>query len=114
MTSPIATPTEADSPAPTQSPAAQAHALRALADLLENTDAGELSVTFSADRISIQVPADAACPDTRAARVTLLAKATGGTARRETAPGPTRGWITADGLLAGHAVRIYTPIGEPS
>jgi hypothetical protein len=95
-------------------PAAQVHALRALAGFLEHTGVPGLSLTLSGDRISIQVPAHTADAEARAATVALLAIATGATATRDDTAGRTRGWVSAKGHLAGHAVDIFTPSGEPS
>jgi hypothetical protein len=92
--------------------AAQAHALRAAAAFLERTGLASLALSFSGDRISIQVPADLADPASRTAAVARLAAALGGQPTRNQAPGATRGWIHADGQLAGHPVDVYTPI-EP-
>jgi hypothetical protein len=114
VTSPATTHTATSQAVPTPSPAAQVHALRALAEFLEHTGVPGLSLTLSADRINIQVPEHTADAHTRAATVALLATAVGGTARRETAPGPTCGWVFADGLLSGHVVHLYTAIGAAS
>jgi hypothetical protein len=40
----------------------------------------------------------------------VLAAAAGGQAARDTRPGRTRGWIRADGQIAGHHARIFTAI----
>ena len=92
--------------------AAQAHALRAAAAFIEHAGIPGLSLTVDEGQITIQVPADLAGPASRAAAVTLLAAAAGGQAARDTRPGPTRGWIRADGQIAGHHVRIFTAITE--
>jgi hypothetical protein len=90
--------------------AAQAHALRAAAALIEQAGIAGLSLTID-DRITIQVPEHLAAPAARAAAVARLAAATSGRASRDTRPGSrTRGWVFADGQLAGHAVRIFTAI----
>lgn len=92
--------------------AAQAHALRAAAALIERAGITGLSLTIGAD-ILIQVPEYLAPPAARAAAVAWLAAATGGRATADTRPGSrTRGWVFADGQLAGHPVRIFTAIGE--
>jgi hypothetical protein len=92
--------------------AAQAHALRAAAAFIEQAGIPGLSLTIDQDRITIQVPAHLAGPASRAAAVTLLAAAAGGRAARDMRPGPTRGWISADGQIAGHHARIFTAITE--
>jgi hypothetical protein len=88
--------------------AAQAHALRAAAAFIEQAGIPGLSLTLDADQITIQVPVHLAGPASRAAAVTMLAAAAGGQAARDTRPGPTRGWIRAEGQIAGHHVRIFT------
>ncbi|MGE5285861.1 MAG: hypothetical protein ACM3ML_01390 [Micromonosporaceae bacterium] len=90
--------------------AAQAHALRAAAALIERAGIAGPSLTIG-EQITIQVPARLAGA-ARAAAVEVLAAATGGQAVRETRPGPTRGWVLAEGQLAGHPVQIFTPIGH--
>ena len=81
--------------------AAQAHALRAAAALIERAGITGLYVVISGDQITIQVPEQAAA-------------VAGGQAVRDTRPGATRGWVIADGEAAGHAVHIFTPIqGTP-
>jgi hypothetical protein len=92
--------------------AAQAHALRAAAALIERAGIAGLSLTIDPDQITIQVPASLAAPAVRVAAVTLLAAATGGRAACHTRPGPDRGWVFADGQAAGHPVRIFTPIEQ--
>jgi hypothetical protein len=80
--------------------AAQAHALRAAAALIERAGITGLYVVISGDQITIQVPEHPAVA--------------GGQAVRDTRPGATRGWVIADGEAAGHAVHIFTPIqGTP-
>jgi hypothetical protein len=88
--------------------AAQAHALRAAAAFIEQAGIPGLSLTIDQDQITIQVPVYLAGPASRAAAVTLLAAAAGGQAARDARPGPTRGWIRAEGQIAGHHVRIFT------
>ena len=56
------------------------------------------------------MPEHIAGPASRAAAVALLAAAAGGRAAREDRPGPTLGWVRADGQIAGHHVRIFTAI----
>ena len=92
--------------------AAQAHALRAAAAFIEQAGIPGLSLTVDESQIIIQVPADLAGPASRTAAVTLLAAAADGRAARVTRPGPTRGWIRAEGQIAGHHVRIFTAITE--
>ena len=92
--------------------AAQAHALRAAAAFIEQAGIPGLSLTVDPDQIVIQVPASLAGPAARTAAVTLLAAAAGGRADRDTRPGGTRGWIRAEGQIAGHDVRIFTPVTE--
>ena len=92
--------------------AAQAHALRAAAAFIETAGIPGLSLTVDEGQITIQVPADLAGPAARTAAVTLLAAAAGGRAARDTRPGPTRGWIRAEGQIAGHHARIFTAITE--
>jgi hypothetical protein len=92
--------------------AAQAHALRAAAAFIETAGIPGLSLTVDEDQILIQVPADLAGPAARTAAVTLLATAAGGRAAPDTRPGRTRGWIRAEGQIAGHHARIFTPITE--
>jgi hypothetical protein len=92
--------------------AAQAHALRAAAAFIEQAGIPGLSLTIGQDQITIQVPVDLAGPAARTAAVTLLACAAGGHAARVTRPGPTRGWINADGQIAGHHAHIFTAITE--
>ena len=91
--------------------AAQAHALRAAAVLIEQAGIAGLSLTIDGNQITIQVPACLSGPAARTAAVALLAAATGAQAARQTRPGPTQGWVHAEGQLAGHPVRIFTPIG---
>ena len=95
--------------------AAQAHALRAAAALIEQAGIAGLSLTIDPDRITIQVPVHLAGPAARTAAVAVLAAAAGGRPSRDTAPGSrTHGWVFADGQSAGHAVRIFTAIeGTP-
>ena len=92
--------------------AAQAHALRSAAAFIERAGIPGLHLTVDGDRIVIQVPADLAGPASRAAAVTWLAAAAGGRAAPEGRPGRTPGWIRADGQVAGHPVRIFTPVTE--
>ncbi len=95
--------------------AAQAHALRAAAAFIERVGLAGLSLTIDPDRITIQVPACLASPACRAAAVAHLATTAGGRAARDTAPGSRiRGWVLADGEIAGHAVHIFTAIEETS
>ena len=97
-------------PLPARPLAAQAHALRAAAAFIEAAGIPGLSLTVDPDQIVIQVPAGLGGPAARTAAVTLLAAAAGGRAARDARPGPTRGWVRAEGQIAGHHVRIFTPI----
>jgi hypothetical protein len=90
--------------------AAQAHALRAAATLIERAGITGLSLTIDTGLITIQVPGGLAGPAARTSAVAWLAAATGARPARNTRPGPTCGWIFAHGQLAGHPVRIFTPI----
>jgi hypothetical protein len=94
--------------------AAQAHALRAAAAFIEQAGVPGLSLTIDEGQITIQVPVHLAGPASRQAAVTRLAAAAGGLAARDTRPGPTRGWISATGQIAGHHVRIFTAVTEPA
>ena len=86
--------------------AAQAHALHAAAAFLERAGISGLCLSVSQDYITIQVPADLAGLDARTTAVARLAAAAGGQATA------ARGWVTADGELAGHPVHIFTPAGD--
>jgi hypothetical protein len=93
--------------------AAQAHALRAAAAFIERAGIAGLSLTIDPDQITIQVPERLAGPACRAAAVAHLAATAGGRAARDTTPGSQiRGWVLGDGQVAGHAVRIFTPIEQ--
>lgn len=93
--------------------AAQAHALRAAAAFVEQAGIPGLALVID-DQIVIQVPSSLAGPEARTAAVARLAAAAGGRAARQDRPGRTRGWITADGQIAGHPVHIFTAITEES
>jgi hypothetical protein len=93
--------------------AAQAHAMRAAATLIERAGITGLSLIIDTGLITIQIPAALAGPAARTAAAARLAAATGARLARNTTPGPTCGWIFADGQLAGHPVRIFTPL-EPT
>ena len=97
-----------DTVIPARPLAAQVHALHAAAAFLEHAGIPGLYLTINEDRVGIQVPACLAGPDARIAAVTLLAAAAGGQAAARA------GWVIADGDLAGHPVRIYTPIADQS
>jgi len=86
--------------------AAQAHALHAAAAFIERAGISGLCLSVSEDRITIQVPADLAGLEARTAAVARLAAAAGGQAAA------ARGWVTADGDLAGHPVHIFTSAGS--
>ena len=90
--------------------AAQAHALRAAAAFIEQAGISGLSLTIDSGQITIQVPEHLAGPASRTAAVAVLAAAAGGQAARDMRPGRTRGWIFADGQIAGHQARIFTAI----
>ena len=60
------------------------------------------------------MPAHLASPASRAAAVTCWPPPPAASAARDTRPGPTRGWIRADGQIAGHHARIFTAITEDS
>jgi hypothetical protein len=92
--------------------AAQAHALRAAATLIEPAGITGLTLTIDTGLITIQVPAALAGPAARTAAVARLAAATGARPARNTTPGPTCGWMFAHGQLAGHPVRIFTPLEQ--
>ena len=108
----MTTPAPAGGLVPARPVAAQAHALRAAAALVERAGIAGLSLTIGQD-ILIQVPERLASPAARAAAVAWLAAATSGTATRDDRPGShTRGWVLADGQFAGHPVRIFTAIED--
>jgi len=86
----------------------------AAAAFIEQAGIPGLSLTVDEDQITIQVPVRLAGPASRAAAVTLLAAAAGGRAARDMRPGRTRGWIRAEGQIAGHPVRIFTATTEPA
>lgn len=98
---------------PMNSPAAQAHALRAAASLIENTGIPGLSVTVDADpgeQITIQVPPYLGTPAERTAAVARLAAAVGGTATRKDSRSRDFAWVLGGGTTEGHSVRIHTSI----
>jgi hypothetical protein len=97
---------------PARPVAAQAHALRAAAAFIEQAGIAGLSLTVDEDRIVVQVPSFLAGAAARTAAVARLAAAAGARAARDDRPGLTRGWITADGQIAGHEARIFTAITE--
>ena len=88
--------------------AAQVHALHAAAAFIEHAGIPGLYLTIDGERVSIQVPEHLAGAGTRTAAVIMLAAAAGGQATA------TSRWVTAGGDLAGHPVRIYTPLGDTS
>jgi len=94
--------------------AAHVRLIRAAADLVEQAGIAGLAVWPEPDEIVIQVPEHAGDLPERAAAVALLAALTGTQPAPDPYPGETRGWIQARGLFAGHPVRIYTPVKEPS
>ena len=102
---------------PTAAPeplAAHVRVIRAAADLVEQAQIAGLAVWPEPGEIVIQVPEHAGDLAARAAAVAALAALAGTQPAPEHQPGPTRGWIAARGLFAGHPVRIYTPAEEPS
>ena len=94
--------------------AAHVRLIRAAADLVEQAQIAGLAVWPEQDEIIIQVPEHAGDAPARAAAVARLAALAGTQPAPDHRPGPTRGWITARGLFAGHPVRIFTPVKEPS
>jgi hypothetical protein len=94
--------------------AAHVRLIRAAADLVEQAQIADLAVWPEPDEILIQVPEHAGDLPARAAAVAALAALAGTQPAPDHRPGPTCGWITACGLFAGHPVRIYTPVKEPS
>jgi hypothetical protein len=94
--------------------AAHVRLIRAAADLVEQAQIAGLAVWPGPDEIVIQVPEHAGDLPARAAAVARLAALAGTQPAPEHRPGPTCGWITARGLFAGHPVRIFTPVTEPS
>jgi hypothetical protein len=111
-TAAMATPAGDGGLVPARPLAAHAHALRAAATLIEQAGIAGLSLTIDTGLICIQVPGGLAGPAARTAAVARLAAATGARPARDTTPGPTCGWIFAHGQLAGHPVRIFTPLAE--
>jgi hypothetical protein len=110
MTSPPAT--SSTCPAASVLLAEQADALRHAADLLTRAGLPGLSLTFNDDRLSIQVGVELGTEPARAAMVAHLASLLGTTSRRWGGPGPLADWIIADGTRAGHAIHIFTAIGD--
>lgn len=94
--------------------AAHVRLIRAAADLVEQAQIAGLAVWPDPDEIIIQVPEQAGDLAARAAAVARLAALSGTQPAPDHRPGPTCGWIAARGLFAGHPVRIYTPVKEPS
>jgi hypothetical protein len=94
--------------------AAHVRLIRAAADLVEQAGIAGLAVWPEPDEIVIQVPEHAGDVPARAAAVARLAALTGTQPAPDHRPGPTCGWIAARGLFAGHPVRIFTPVKEPS
>jgi hypothetical protein len=90
-------------PIPARPLPAQVHALHAAAAFIERAGIRGLSLTVREDRITIQVPGDLAGLQARTTAVARLAAAAGGQ------PVTTADWVTADGDIAGHRVRIFTP-----
>lgn len=107
---------ETGGPHPGESLAVQAHALRALAGLIERVGIPGLHLVIEPDdltpEIAIQVPEYLGSPAERAAMTARLAIAVGGSAARTERPGHTHGWIRATGKVDGHNVRIFTAIDD--
>ncbi len=91
---------------PARPPAAQAHALRAAAVLLQQAGIAGLSVNAGYGEISIQVPGHPGSPAGRAAAVARIAVLAGAQAAVDTRPGAACGWVHARGHAAGHDVRV--------
>ena len=92
--------------------AAHVRVIRAAADLVEQAAIAGLSVWPGPDEIVIQVPEHAGDVPVRAAAVARLAALAGTQPAPDYRPGPTRGWIAARGLFAGHPVHIFTPVTQ--
>jgi hypothetical protein len=92
--------------------AAQLRIIRAAADLLELAGIANPGIGPSREEIVIQVPSYAGSPRERAAAVAALAALAGCKPAPDCRAGPTKGWLFARGLFAGHPVRIYTPATE--
>jgi hypothetical protein len=92
--------------------AAHVRLIRAAADLVEQAGIAGLAVWPDPDEIIIQVPEHAGDVPARTAAVARLAALTGSQPAPDRCPGPTRGWIAARGLFAGHPVHIFTPVKE--
>jgi hypothetical protein len=91
--------------------AAQVALIRDAADLIEQAGTEDVSFSPSCDgEIVIQVPGHTGSPAERAAKVAALAALAGCEPVPDHRPGPTRGWLFARGLFAGHPVRIYTSV----
>ena len=112
-TTPTVAPATGGGLIPARPLAAQAHALRAAAALIERAGITGLTLIIDTGLITIQVPAALAGPAARTAAVARLAAATAARPARHTTPGPACGWMFAHGQLAGHPVRIFTPL-EPT
>jgi hypothetical protein len=93
--------------------AAQAHALRAAAALIERAGIAGLSVSVDAADISILVPDFSGPLAQRQAAVEQLAATAGArAARRDYPASPILGVIRADGSEDGHPVSIFTVIRD--
>jgi hypothetical protein len=105
-----------EQPLPEQSLAAQAHALRVTADLIEHVGIPGLDLTVNPanydPEISIQVPEDLGTVAERTVLVARLAAAVGGSATRDEGRHPARSWINAHGEIGGHSVKIFAPVSE--
>jgi hypothetical protein len=83
--------------------------LRTTADLLERLSLSGLSLTID-EGVTIQVPEALGDADLRKSVCAVLAAAIGAALTRSARPGPTHGWVQATGQLAGHPVKVFTPI----
>jgi hypothetical protein len=92
---------------------AQTHALRAAADLLDRIGLPGLALTID-DQITIQIPQALGDAGLRTSVCAALAAAIGTTPTTDTRPGATRGWVHANGHLAGHPIKIFTAIPHGS
>lgn len=90
---------------------AQTHALRTVADLLDRVGLPSLYVSFCDDHVAMLVPGDLGDEPARTAAVARLAAALGATVHRP-ARTTTRSFLSAEADLAGHPVRVSTPINH--
>jgi len=87
-----------------------AAAMRAAADLIEESGIGGLSVTCNEDQISIQVCEQAGDAPARAGIVAALASLLTSTAYQHDSPACPSAWLQAHGQIRGIPVRVYTPL----